>query len=175
MKTKIITIIGLLYITIQQPLIAQNMGKQIAKMLSKKEVKELIASGEAIYDSVKSHNEFSNVYRLSEGQLLYVRENGTGALWESQEQINSLMNEAKAEISVFNLEGWLHKDSDIEAMTAEANKFLSGALDKEIDYSEKSLKAVGKIKIKNIVAQKDTFYAILLYACGYYAHHYGAG
>lgn len=177
MKTKIIiTIIGLLYITIQQPLIAQNMGKIEVKRLSKKEVKNLLETNQAVLNNEISERLFAKVYVLETGEVLLVNDSGQGGIWKSLDDFNNFGkedDESKAELSVLNLEGWLSKDSNIEALIAAANKLLSGVLGKEIDYSEKSLKAVGKIRIKNVVAQKDTFYAILLYACGYYAHHYG--
>lgn len=142
------------------------------KMLSKLEVKEILSSGKAIYDSIQSEKDNGKVYRYN-GNLLYLRDDGKAVLWESQEQINAITESSTLANNVFNMVGWLNQRSDITKLITEAKQTLSSYLNKPIDYSEETLKAVSKIKVKDIVQEKGNFYAILLYACGYYQSKYG--
>lgn len=162
-----------LCLIIQHSVNAQTMGKPIAKMLSKTEVKDLISSGKAVYDSAQSEKDNLKAYRLARGQILYVRDDGRGALWESLEQIELLENANQKSISILNFEGWLNSQSDIEKMMQESIKLLSKLTNRDVDFSNQSLKKVDRIRIENIVQQKDIFYAILIYSCGYFAHQYG--
>lgn len=173
MNTKNIIIIGLLYLFVQQPLNAQNMSNINIKQLNKNEVINLLHTKEPVLNDTLSDRLFAKVYTLNNGEILLVREDGKGGLWQSIEEFNRFQNPDNEKISIFNLENWLQKNSNLEVMTMEARKLLSDISGKNIDYSAQSLKAVSKIKIKDIVVQKDIFYAIVLYTCGYYVHHYG--
>jgi hypothetical protein len=143
------------------------------KQLNKYEVTNLLQAKEPVLNDTLSDRLFAKVYTLNNGEILLVREDGKGGLWQSIEEFVRFQNPDNEKISIFNLESWLEKNSNLELMTMEACNLLSDISGKKIDYSAKSLKAVSKIKIKDIVVQKDIFYAIVLYTCGYYVHHYG--
>jgi len=173
MDTKITIILGLLCLFVQKPLNSQNMSNMNIKQLNKYEVTNLLQAKEPVLNDTLSDRLFAKVYTLNNGEILLVREDGKGGLWQSIEEFVRFQNPDNEKISIFNLESWLEKNSNLELMTMEACNLLSDISGKKIDYSAKSLKAVSKIKIKDIVVQKDIFYAIVLYTCGYYVHHYG--
>jgi len=153
---------------------AQSMRKSKKPIsLTKKEVNELIKSGQAIYDSLQSDKDNLEAYKLRNGQILYKLDSGKGTLWESEEQIINSINESNGQMEVFNMVGWINGNTDIESLVKEANQTLSNYLNKPIDYSESTLKAVSKIKVQNIAKEKELFYSIILYACGFYQNKYG--
>lgn len=167
---------GLLFSRITQPLNAQEMRKIEVKKLSIKEVKILIETKHPVLNTEISDKLFAKVYIFGSGEVLLVNDNGKGGLWKSLDDFNNfgrLDNQTQAQLNVLNLEGWLNERSEIEPLLEKAIILLSSILGKELDYSEQSLNAVNKIKIKNVLAQKDTLYAILLYSCGYFSHNYG--
>lgn len=154
-----------------------TMGQKMKKiskgvLLSKKEVQKYIESGEAIYDSVQSAKDNLAVYRFADGRLLYKRDDGKGALWQSENQIDSVMEKAISNVSILNLKGWITEETDLNKLKQSAINILQKKIGKNIDYSSESLEAVNKIKIKDVVRDKELLYAVIVFSCVFYEYNY---
>ena len=147
--------------------------------LSKKEVKELIQSGRAALDKERTQDEWSQIYVIDDGRLFVTSPDGygglaRGTLYASVAEFDSIMAiDNSTELSVLNGEGWLNANTNMDVLLSAAIKTLEARAGKALDYSPASLKLVDKIKIKDLVAEREVYYALMLYACGYYAHHHG--
>ena len=142
-------------------------------ILSKKEVQKYIESGEAVYDAEQSDNDNLQVYKFTDGRLLYKRNDGKGALWKSEKQIDSLMEITKSKISILSFTGWIVTGTNLSSLQQAALDTLQNYTLTTIDYSSVSLSTVNKIKIKDVVKEKELLYAIIIYSCGYYAKTFG--
>jgi len=151
---------------------AQTMNK--VKKISKKEVQILFADKKlTLHDSLTEKLNLK-IYSTGQGNIVLVRDDGKGFLWESINDFNTFQNDDNAvETTVFNMVGWINKEADITILCNEAKQKLSSYLNKQIDFSEASLKEVNKIKVKDIAQEKEIFYSIILYSCGYYQNKYG--
>jgi len=109
------------------------------------------------------------VYSFSDGRLIFKRADGKGAYWKSIDQINETMVKAEIKADVFNLKGWIISKEDLKGIGEKSLQLLKEKIGKPVDFSHQSLMLVSRIKIKDIVKEKDLFYAILYYSCGYCA------
>ncbi len=149
------------------------MGKIEVKELSKKQVNDMLLQDKPELNEQLSDKYFASIYLFKDGRVMLVNEDGKGGLWKSLNEFNSFSDEDILQVRALNLEGWLDEDSDVSKILINATTLLSSMLDRKLDYSEQSLKAISKIKIKNFVEEKEVLYAILIYSCGYYVHNYG--
>jgi len=145
---------------------SQNMNKEkFPRMLSKKEVEIFIKSGEAKYDSILSIQESLDVYKFSDGRIIFKRVDGKGAYWKSVEQINEIMNKAESETNVLNMRNWIKNRNDFVQLKKMSLQLLEKKTGKAISYNNKSLLIVNKIKINDIVKEKDLLYSIIYFCC----------
>jgi hypothetical protein len=168
-----IILLVLIIILICQISKSQNMENYYAKRISKKEVKAYIQSGEVIYDSTQSPTDYSKRYDFLDGRILYVRPDGIGSMWDSQSQIDKLDEIVDKEIIVLNLTDWILINTDLDSLEKKSIEVLEKYTCKSIDYSVESLKCVNRIKIKDVVIEKELLYSIIYYSCKYYVYNFG--
>ena len=145
---------------------SQNMNKEkFPRMISKKEVDIFIKSGEAKYDSILSKQESLDVYKFSDGRIIFKRADGKGTYWKSVEQINGIINKAESETNVINMRNWIKNRNDFVELKKMSLQFLEKKTGKAISYNNKSLSIVNKIKINDIVKEKDLLYSIVYFCC----------
>lgn len=152
---------------------AQVMSNTV-KVVSKNDVSLILKNKEAHIDSSLSNKYSSNIYKLNSGEVLLIREDGKGGIWSSVNDFYSFINEdLNLENKIFNMEEWIDVHTNVEQMVFNSIDYLSKYLDFKVNYTSTSLVKISKIKIKNLVEEKDLFYAIILYTCGYYQSCYG--
>lgn len=174
MRRKKIIILFVSLVVFYQISNAQKMkNDNRGEILSKKEVQKYIESGEAVYDAKQSSIENLQVYRFTDGRLLYKRDDGKGALWKSEKQVENLMEETKGRVSVLSFIGWIAAETNLDSIQQAAFDTLQKHIGISINYSSESLNVVSKIKIKDVVKEKELLYAIIIYSCDYYARAFG--
>lgn len=139
--------------------------EKFPRMLSKKEVQTFIESGEAVYDSALSKEKFIDVYKFSDGRVIFKSPDGKGAYWKSLEQVYEGMDKVEEETEIFNMTDWIKSKNDLPTIKEKSLQLLKDKTGKEFDYSQKSLAVVSKLKVKDITKEKDLFYAMLYYSC----------
>ncbi|ATL48216.1 hypothetical protein COR50_14165 [Chitinophaga caeni] len=139
--------------------------EKFPRMLSKKEVQSFIESGEAVYDTALSKEKFMEVYKFSDGRVIFKNPDGKGAYWKSLEQVNEIMVKVEKETEVFNMTGWIKSKENLPTIKEKSLQLLKEKAGKILDYSQQSLSAVSKLKIENIAKERELFYAILYYSC----------
>jgi hypothetical protein len=144
---------------------SQDMKEKFPRMLTKKEVQDFIKSGEAVYDSALSREKNMDVYKFSDGRLIFKRADGKGAYWKSLQQIEETVNKSQIENDIFNMKDWIRSKEQLSVIKEKSLQLLKDKTKKELDYSMQSLQEVSKIKINNVVSEKDLLYAIFYYSC----------
>jgi hypothetical protein len=145
---------------------SQTMKEEkFPRMLSKKEVQVFIDSGEAVYDTALSKAMFIDVYKFSDGRVIFKSPNGKGAYWKTLEQGNEIMVKVEKETEIFNMKDWIKGKAGLPAIKEKSLQLLKEKTGKKIDYSQKYLETVSKLKVKDITRERDLFYAMLYYSC----------
>lgn len=144
---------------------AQRMKNDFPRILSKKEVQAFIANKEVVYDSVLSKKNNLDVYKFPDGRLIFKRADGKGAYWKSIEQIEEVMSKTDHKIEVLNLTNWITSKENLAAIKERSLQILESKTGQKLDYSINSLNTVNKLKITDIVKQKELFYSIIYYSC----------
>lgn len=144
-------------------------NEKFPRMLSKKDVAAFIESGEAKYDSILSKQESFDVYKFSDGRIIFQRADGKGAYWESMEQTNVIMNKAKSKANVLNMKNWIKNKIDFTELKKTSLQSLEAKTGKVICYDNKSLSIINRIKINDFVKEKDLLYSIIYFCCEIFA------
>jgi hypothetical protein len=141
------------------------MEKKSPRILSKKEVNDIINSGQVFYDSLLSNRDNSNVYKFPDGGLIYKRTDGKGVYWSSLEQIDQMFKEKRKEGDILDMKGWIDSKESYERIRKKSFEIIKSIIKEIPDYSKRSLLLVSKRKVRDIIKEKDLFYAIIVYSC----------
>lgn len=145
------------------------MKNQKGKLLKKQDVDAFINSGEAIYDQFQSKKDNSEVYRFSDGRILYRRLDGKGVVWQSAADIETVLENGKNEVQVLNLTDWILDADSLHTLEKKNLFILRNKIGKELDYSKESMLLISKLKFNNLEEEKEVFYSIIFYSCEYFS------
>lgn len=151
--------------------LSQNMKQNKPVILSKKVVDSYIKSGEAVYDSLQSKLDNSNVYKFQDGRLMYRRDDGKAVLWFSVEEIETSMNVAyNRERDLIELRSWISDINELPEIRRESLRLLGKNTGTNLDYSLNSIVVINKIKLKNPHNQTELVHAIVYHLCEVSSH-----
>lgn len=143
----------------------QCQQKNMAKKLTKKETAQIVNSENSFFDDQLSDSFNLKIYRVADTKLLILRDDNTGILWNSVDEIYSILKNSEIETKILNLDNWIENYSQLESAKLISLEKLKKWIANEDNFSLNSLSKLDAISIRSIKQEKDLLYALIIYCC----------
>ncbi|MBV7530987.1 hypothetical protein [Chitinophaga sp. sic0106] len=132
--------------------------------LSKKQIKEKVASGEFILDAKLSDKYNSPTYKSQSGNILTVNNKG-GFIWSSLSDMLNLFELDSENTDIYDLSNWITDIQQLKELPILTLEVLSTELQTNIDYSENSLNLLDKYLQRQNHIDRHVFLSLVYFSC----------
>ncbi|SHL37149.1 hypothetical protein SAMN05444266_103106 [Chitinophaga jiangningensis] len=132
--------------------------------LSKKQIKEKVASGEFILDAKLSDKYNSPTYKSRNGNIITVNNKG-GFIWSSLSDMLRLFELDSENTEAYDLSNWITDIQQLKELPSNTLDVLSAELKIKLDYSENSLNKLDKYFQSQNRIDRPVFLSLVYYSC----------